>query len=196
MSSRLFSRGSGRWPCVVMVTVGAGVRGIPSAPAFPGAVANASAAASSAMSSHRNAWSGRPLAPTPRGEQVIASRTSPNSRERPHLDLPIASLTPGGELERDVEVGPREPEAGGVLRLQEGPVGERRAASVVDDGRAGSRPPAKTQCPCASNRSLNALMAAISSEVPSWSCRRSRKPGRSRSSPVVQGRPRWRRWVV
>src|SRR3954462_10766037 len=103
----------------VVVSQAPGLAGTPSAGHRSTAVANASAAASSAMSrspkrlikaattrAHSSWWA-----------PVTASRTSLRVTERPHLDLPIARLRPvGGELERHVEVGGLDdPEADEVL---------------------------------------------------------------------------------
>jgi hypothetical protein len=110
----------------VVVSQRRGWAGTPSAGHRSTAVANASAAASSAMSRSpkRLVREATTRAHSSLCAWVIASRTSTQSQERPHLDLPIAGLRPlGGELERHVEVGGLDdPEAGEILlRLQKGP---------------------------------------------------------------------------
>ena len=131
---------------------GAGVGGTLSAGHRSTAVANASAAASSAMSRSPNRLV---RAATTRAHSsswavVIASRTSTKLQERPHLDLPIAGLRAlGGELERRVEVrGLEDPEPGEVLlRLQERPAANTASpfrlsmtVAVLGDPRPPRRP--------------------------------------------------------
>src|SRR5215472_12142727 len=130
----------------VVVSQAPGLGGTPSAGHRRTAVANASAAASSAMSRSpkRLVREATTRAHSSWCAWAIASRTSAALTGKPHLDLPVAGLRPlGGELERHVEVGGLDdPEADEILlRLQEGPVGEYRLlAPVVDNrGRAGRR---------------------------------------------------------
>src|SRR5579859_6834922 len=147
----------------VVVSQAPGLGGTPSDGHRSTAVANASAAASSARSrspkrlvreattrAHSSWWAWAIASRTPaalmrppRGSPVayadalcLPIRSQARSQERPHLDLPVEGLRPlGGQPERHVEVGRiDDPEAGEVLlRLHEGTVGEQCLITPVVD---------------------------------------------------------------
>ena len=140
----------------VVVSQAPGLGGTPSAGQRSTAVANASAAISSATSRSpkRLARAATTRAHSSRWTRVIASPTSVTLHRNGRTStLPVAGLRPlGGEPERHVEVGGLDdPEAGEVLlRLQVGPVGEHRLpAPAVDDGGRVGRPEAAGEDPVA-----------------------------------------------
>ena len=141
LSSRLLSRRirSIALRLAVVVSHPPGFGGTPSTGHRSTAVANASAADSSARSRSpkRRASVATSRAHCSWWARVI--RSVGHAQERPHLDPSVAGLRPvGHERERGVEVGRvDDPEAGDVLlRLDEGPVGEDRlVTSAVDDRR-------------------------------------------------------------
>ena len=184
-----------RWAVVVSHAPGFG--GTPSTGQRSTAVANASAAISSAMSRSpkRLARVATTRAHSSRWTRVITSPTSVMlAQERPELDPAVAALRPlGGEPQRHVEVGGLDdPEAGDVLlRLQVRPVGEHRLpVPAVDDGGRAGRREAAGEDPVAVGLELlveDVDRGHLLRGGRGRSCRRARKSGTapSGSSPVV-----------